>query len=183
MENTNVNTSTTEQTNVGEAKTYTEAEMQSYADRRVTEAMKTARSKFENEKKEAERLASMSAEERFTEELNKREKELDERMKQVTMLENKHAAMQILADKNLPIELVDFVLAETAEEMNTKINTLEKTFNASVQTEIEKRLKGATPIKATGGNAMTKEDIRKMSLADQQKMYKSNPDLYKSLYS
>ena len=41
--------------------------------------MKTARTKFEDEKKEAERLASMTEEERYTEELNKREEALAER--------------------------------------------------------------------------------------------------------
>ena len=54
-------------------KTYSEKDLQSYADKRVSEALKTARTKFENEKKEAERLASMTAEERFQEELTKRE--------------------------------------------------------------------------------------------------------------
>ena len=39
-----------------EEKTYTEKELQSFVDRRVTEALKTARTKFESEKKEAERL-------------------------------------------------------------------------------------------------------------------------------
>ena len=61
---------------VAEEKTYTEKELQSFVDRRVTEALKTARTKFESEKKEAERLASMSAEERFQEELSKREQNL-----------------------------------------------------------------------------------------------------------
>lgn len=162
-------------------KTYTEKELQSYADKRVTEAMKTARQKFENEKKEAERLASMSAEERFNEELSKREKELADREKAVMMLENKQAATAILMEKGLPISLVDLVLADTAEDMKTRIDALDKEFNNSVKAEIEKRLGGNTP-KKVGESALTKEDVLNMPLAQQNEYYKQNPEAFKSLF-
>lgn len=162
-------------------KTYSEKELQSYADKRVTEALKTARSKFENEKKEAERLASMTAEERYTEELTKREQALAERERQVALLENKNAAGKILSDKGISVSLVDLVLADSAEDMKARIDILEKEFNASVQKEIEKRLAGNTPAKVSVKEGITKEDFRKMSLAQQQQIYHNNPDLYKAL--
>lgn len=162
-------------------KTYSEKEMQSLVDRRVTEALKTARSKFENEKKEAERLASMTAEERFTEELNKREAALAEREKQVALLENRNAASKILAEKGISISLVDLVLADSAEDMKSRIDVLEKEFNASVQKEIEKRLAGSTPAKVVTKEGMTKEDFNKLPLAKQQQIYHSNPELFKAL--
>ena len=166
---------------VAEEKTYTEKELQSFVDRRVTEALKTARTKFESEKKEAERLASMSAEERFQEELSKREKALEERERQVALLENRNAASKILADKGISISLVDLVIADSAEDMKARIDTLEKEFNASVQKEIERRLAGSTPAKVTTKEGMTKEEFNKLSLAKQQQLFKSNPDLYKAL--
>lgn len=175
-ENTNVTAAEAE-------KTYTEKDLQSYADKRVTEALKTAKSKFEAEKKEAERLASMTAEERFTEELNKRESELAERERQVTLLENKAAAASALNEKGISISLVDLVLADTAEEMKTKIDTLEKEFNASVQAEIEKRLKGATPKSVSSTGEISKEDIKKMSLAEQQAFFNSHPEEYRKIYN
>ena len=164
-----------------EEKTYTEKELQSFVDRRVTEALKTARSKFESEKKEAERLASMSAEERFQEELSKREEALAERERQVSLLENRNAASKILADKGMSISLVDLVIADSAEDMKARIDTLEKEFNASVQKEIERRLAGSTPAKVTTKEGMTKEEFNKLSLVKQQQLFKSNPDLYKAL--
>ena len=166
---------------VAEEKTYTEKELQSFVDRRVTEALKTARTKFESEKKEAERLASMSAEERFQEELSKREEALAERERQVALLENRNAASKILADKGISIALVDLVIADSAEDMKARIDTLEKEFNASVQKEIERRLAGSTPAKVTTKEGMTKEEFNKLSLAKQQQLFKSNPDLYKAL--
>lgn len=166
---------------VAEEKTYTEKDLQSLVDRRVTEALKTARSKFENEKKEAERLASLSAEERFQEELSQREKALEERERQVALLENKNAASKILSEKGISIALVDLVIADSAEDMKSRIDILEKEFNASIQKEIERRLAGTTPVKVQTKEGMTKEDFRKLSLAEQQKLYNTNPDLYKAL--
>lgn len=182
MENMNTeNTSSTVVEAGEESKTFTEKEMQSYADKRVTEALKTARQKFENEKKEAERLASMSAEERYTEELNKREQELLRREHEVALLENKNAASKILADKGISIGLVDLVLADKAEDMKTKIDILEKEFNASIQAEIERRLSGKTPTKVSGPEGLTKEQFRAMSLAQQNQLFLSNPDVYNTL--
>lgn len=166
---------------VAEEKAYSEKELQSLVDRRVTEALKTARTKFESEKKEAERLASMSAEERFQEELSQREKALEERERQVALLENKNAASKILSEKGLSIALVDLVIADSAEDMKSRIDVLEKEFNASIQKEIERRLAGSTPAKVTTKEGMTKDDFRKMSLAQQQQLYNSNPELYKTL--
>ena len=176
-ENMNVETTTEEK-----EKTYSEAELQSITDKRVTEALKTARTKFENEKKEAERLASMTAEERYTEELKKRETALAEREKQVLMLENKNEASKILSEKGISVNLVDLVVAEDAETMKSRIDILEKEFNASIEQEIKKRLAGVTPYKNNNGDkGMTKEDFRKLSLPEQQSIFKNNPELYKSL--
>lgn len=164
-----------------EEKTYTEKELQSFIDRRVSEALKTARTKFEAEKKEAERLATMTTEERFQEELNNREKELAERERQVALLENRAAASKILSDKGLSISLVDLVIADSAEDMKLRIDTLEKELNLSVQKEIEKRLAGNTPARVISAEGITKEDFNKMTLSQQQQLYNSNPDLYKAL--
>lgn len=159
-------------------KTYTEKDLQSYADKRVSEALKTARSKFESEKKEAERLASMSAEERFQEELNQREQALLEREKQVQLLENKQTASKILAEKGISINLVDLVLAETAEDMKAKIDMLSKEFNLAVQNEIERRIGGNTPKANSSQDGITREDFKKMSIRERQALSLSNPELF-----
>ena len=176
MEENNTNTPAEET-----EKTYTEKDLQSYADKRVSEALKTARSKFESEKKEAERLASMTAEERFQEELTKRETALLEREKQVQYLENKQTASKILAEKGISINLVDLVLADTAEDMKTRIDILEKEFNLAVQKEIEKRIGGNTPKVNQGNNGITADDFKKMSIRDRQALAMSNPELFNRL--
>lgn len=173
----NTNTQQAEETE----KTYSEKDLQSYADKRVSEALKTARTKFENEKKEAERLASMTAEERFQEELTKREQALLEREKMVQTLENKQTATKILADKGISINLVDLVLADTAEDMKSRIDLLEKEFNLAVQQEIERRIGGNTPRANTGTGGITADDFKKMSIRDRQALAMSNPDLFNRL--
>lgn len=168
-----------------EEKTYTEKELQSYADRRVSEALKTAKGKWDIEKKEADRLASLSQEERFKEEMQKRENELAERERQVALLENRNAALSILADKGISPALVDLVISESADDIKNKIDILDKEFQASVQKEVEKRLIGSgnTPKVASNGNNMTKEQFRQMSIQKQQELFKTNPDLYKQIWS
>lgn len=174
-------TTVTENNAEESGKTYSEKDLQAYADRRVTEALKTARNKFDAEKKEAERLASMTAEERYTEELKQRETALAERERQVQLLENKQSATKILADKGISINLVDLVLADTAEDMKARIDILEKEFNLAVQTEIEKRIGGSTPRVNQGSGAITKEDFMKMGLRDRQMLSQTNPDLFNKL--
>ena len=99
----------------------------------------------------------------------------------MALLENKNAASKILSEKGISIALVDLVIADSAEDMKSRIDILEKEFNASIQKEIERRLAGTTPVKVQTKEGMTKEDFRKLSLAEQQKLYNTNPDLYKAL--
>ena len=97
-------------------------------------------------------------------------------------MENKNEASKILAEKGLALSLVDFVVAEDAETMNSNISILEKAFKQSVKAEVEKRLGSNTPKKnLPPDEALTKEAFNKMSVAKQQEIYRSNPDLYKAL--
>ena len=180
MENENIVEANAEET---AATAYTQEDLVKYADKRVTEALQTARSKFEKEKKEAERLASLSAEERYSEELNKRERDIAEREKQIILLENKNTASAVLSEKGISVSLVDLVVADSAEETKKKINILEKEFNASVQKEIEKRIAGNTPSKSSVSEGMTKEEFKKLSIVKQQEILNTNPELFNSLSS
>lgn len=65
--------------------------------------------------------------------------------------------------------------------MQKKIAILEKAFKASVKAEVEKRIGSTTPKKAMDDDTITKEDFRKLSLAQQQELFNTNPTLYKTL--
>ena len=180
-ENDNVETLEKEEGQNETVKTYTQEEVDSLlqreADRRVSEALK----KQEKKLKEAEKLAQMSEAEKYEYQLQEREKAIEEKERALTLAENKNEASKILAEKGISLELVDFVIAETAEAMNANITLLEKAFKASVKAEVEKRLGGTTPKQSQNNEAMTKEQFMALSIDKQQALYNENPELYKTL--
>lgn len=179
-------TEATTETQDSTPKTYTEEEvrelLQKEGDKRVTEAMKKVERKNNAKIKEAEKLARMNEEQKFQYELEQREKAIEEKERELALAENKAAASQILADRGISPSLVDFVVAEDAEDMNANIDLLDKAFKASVKAEVEKRLASKTPKKNLPlGTSITREQFKSMPLSQQAALYRENPDLYMSL--
>lgn len=167
-------------------KTYTQSELdellQKEGDRRVSEALKKAEKKNADKVREAQKLAQMNEAEKYQYELEQREKAIIEKEKALALAENKNEASKILAEKGLSLQLVDFVVAEEAETMNANITLLEKAFKASVKAEVEKRLGSDSPKKNLPlDQELSKDNFRKLSIMEQQKLAKSNPELYKQL--
>ena len=163
-------------------KTYTQEEvdalLQKEGDRRVTEALKKAERKHADKEKEAAKLARMNATEKYEYELEQREKEIERKERELTLAENKNTASKILAEKDIDLALVDFVVAEDAETMDENIKIIEKAIKASVA----KKLAGKAPQKAPEiTENVTKESFAKMSVSEQYELYHNNPELYKSL--
>ena len=181
------NTTATETTNTNDTQktTFTIEEVQkmiqSETDKRVTQALKTAELKNNKKIKEAEKLATMSATEKYEYELQQREQAIADKERELTLAENKAAAASILADKGISATLVDLVVTDDADTMHENIDKLDKAFKASVKAEVEKRLASNSPKSSISDNTITKESFSKMSLKDAQNLYKTNPELYKKL--
>ena len=181
-----INTNTTEQAaaTTEPVKTYTQEELQAESDRRVNQA----RSKWEKEtsKKltEAEKLGKMSQEDQLKYQLEQKEAQLVAKEREFTLRDNKIAAMKALSEKEIPADLVDFVVNEDAETMFENINKLDKYIKAAVANQIKARLASPTPKVGSGiNNEYTKETFTKLSLAQQQQLATNNPELYKELTS
>lgn len=187
-QNTGVDTTTDTSTTGTETKTYTQEEvdkmLQSEVDRRITSALKKQAKNNEAKIKEAQKLAQMNESEKFQYELEQREKAIAEKEKALALAENKNEAGKILADKGLSLSLVDFVVAEDAETMNSNIRLLEKAFKDSVKREVEKRLGSSAPKKnLPPDETITKEQAKKMGIRDRQQLLMNNPDLYAQLFN
>ena len=187
-QNTGVDTTTDTSTTGTETKTYTQEEvnmlLQRESDRRVSEALKKAEKKNAEKVKEAQKLAQMNENEKFQYELEQREKAIAEKEKALALAENKNIASKILADKGLSLDLVDFVIAEDAETMNSNIRLLDKAFKDSVKREVEKRLGSSAPKKnLPPDETITKEQAKKMGIRDRQQLLMNNPDLYNQLFN
>lgn len=187
-QNTGVDTTTDTSTTGTETKTYTQEEvdkmLQSEVDRRITSALKKQAKSNEAKIKEAQKLAQMNESEKFQYELEQREKAIAEKEKALALAENKNEAGKILADKGLSLSLVDFVVAEDAETMNSNIRLLEKAFKDSVKREVEKRLGSSAPKKnLPPDETITKEQAKKMGIRDRQQLLMNNPELYNQLFN
>ena len=188
MDNTNTNTNTGVDTTTenNTPKTYTQEEvdklLQQEGDRRVTEALKKAEKKNQDKVKEAQRLAQMNEQEKYEYQLQQREEAIKAKEKELSLAENKNEASKILSEKGISLSLVDFVVADDADTMKANIDLLTKAFNASVKAEVEKRLGSNNPKKnLQSEGSITKEQFRKMNIAQQSELFKTNPDLYKRL--
>ena len=184
----NKNITTQESEVKEESKTYSADEVQKMIEegrkQALEEANKKADERFQNKLKESEKLARMNESEKFQYELEQREKAIEEKEKALALAENKNEASKILADKGLSLSLVDFVIAEDAETMNSNIRLLEKAFKDSVKREVEKRLGSSAPKKnLPPDETITKEQAKKMGIRERQQLLMNNPELYNQLFN
>lgn len=136
---------------------------QSEFDRRVTKGLETARAKWESETaekvSEAERLAKMTAEQKAQHEREKKEKELTDRERALSLKELRATASETLTQKGLPLALLDSLSLENAEKCNASIEAVEKAYRAAVQAGVEERMKGKPPV---GGGKAPEADYDKL---------------------
>ena len=184
-----VDTSTTDTDKAGEGsveKTYTESEvqalLQSESDRRVSSALKKQQKEFETKMAEAEKLKAMDENQRKEYEYTQKLQELEQREREFTVAQNKLEATKVLANRELPIEFVDYIVAEDADTMMENINTFERAFKAAVADAVAKKIASPAPkggsVKQTG---MTKEEFRKLSVAQQSELFRTKPELYRKM--
>lgn len=150
----------------GQAKTYTEEELQSEINRAVQQRL--ARQKRDEEKRleaaraegrsEAEKLAQMSAEQRAEHErqvaeqaAKDRESALAQREAEITRRELRATAIDTLQKRGLPKSLESVLDYKDADSCSASIDTLEKAFRDAVQQGVDERLK-ASGVSVRGGN-------------------------------
>lgn len=170
--------------------TYTKEEVdaliQSAADKRVTDALKTARAKWDKEAgvkiKEAESLGKMDENQRNAYQLEQALKELDQIRLDKAKAENTQETLKVLSNRNLPASLLDFVLTDNAESTLEKITEIQTIITSLVNEEADKRLpKQGTPKSGTAIDKMTREVFNKLPLQKQSELLKANPKLLDEL--
>ncbi len=148
-------TEATENKNSYEELSKTDKELQSYVDRKVSEALKTAKTKWkddlEAEKTEAEKLAKMKSDEKLQYQLDKEKTEKDNALAELNAYKLKEEAIKIASDKGLDVSLLNLInfKATTAEELNANIDNMTSVFNKAVEKAVNERLKEDTPITKT----------------------------------
>ena len=180
------NNSTQQTEGNSEPKTYTEAEVQALlqaeGDRRVSSALKKQQKAFENKMAEADKLRNMDEAQRREYEFNQKVAELEEKEREFAIAQNKLEATKVLSNRGLPVEFVDYIVADDADTMMENITVFERAFKSAVADEVARKI--ATPTPKTGTakqTGMTRDEFRKLNTALQAEIYRTNPELYKQM--
>lgn len=148
-------TEVTENKNNYEELSKTDKELQSYVDRKVSEALKTAKTKWQDdleaEKTEAEKLAKMKSDEKLQYQLEKEKSEKDNALAELNAYKLKEEAIKVASEKGLDVSLLNLInfKTTTAEELNTNIDNMSNVFNKAVEKAVNEKLKEDTPITKT----------------------------------
>lgn len=174
-------------------KLYSQAEVENIINRRFAKLQRESEKQAEQARKEGvtegEKLASMSAEERFKAQQEKaesdfkaREDALKQREAEVARKELRAQAVETLGGKELPAELADILVYTDAEACNASIAVVESAFRKAVKAEVDKRL-AASSVKLTrGGTAAEKPRDKGVELAEKiGGEAKKSADTYKSI--
>lgn len=130
-----------------------EKTIQSETDKRVEQALKTQRSKMEQdlkkkierERADAERLAKLSSEEREKEQFKRNQEELERKEQELKQREMKLAAIDILAEEKLPVAFADQLIGDSVDDTYDRISKFKKAWHDAVESEVKERLKGHIP--------------------------------------
>ena len=186
MENENIIGNETEVVETQEQnKVYTQDEVlaliQSESDKRVTQALKTERKKYEKQLS----LSKLDGDEREKAERENRIAELEQMVAEMNIERNKSELKSVLSNRGLSAEFADILLiTDDIEASQTNIDKLDKLFKQAVKAEVEKRLAGNAPKGNTGTPAeITKESAKKMSVAELNNLAKTNPELFNKLFN
>ena len=124
---------------------------------KIDAALAAAKAKWEKEyqkkaaaeKKEAERLSKLSEDERKAAEIENSRKELEAKEAELKKKELKLEMVKVLAERSIPVQFMDYLIAEDSESTLSRITTFEKEFKKAVEDGVNEKLKGKAP--AAGG--------------------------------
>ena len=183
--NTNVSEEIKEDVKVDtvEVKTFTQEEVNEMISKRLQRERKDIEAKIEAERKQAEELAKLSEQEKASKLLELKEKELNEKIEAFENERLLNETSKQLASKNLPTQFAEMLKGNDAEKTFENIQLFEAKFNEAVEKVVTERLRGNVPKTTTSSSvaSITKEQFNKMDLAQRQKLFNDNRELYNEL--
>ena len=129
---------------------------QSEFDRRVTQAISTAKQKWEqsklDEQDEAKKLEKMTQAQRESYLLQKDRETFEKQKAEFKAQQMKVACAGELVKRNLDPSFAEYLTAETAEKTNERLDAFENAFNEAVQKATNDKMRGAPPPKDPNPN-------------------------------
>ena len=121
-------------------KTFTQEELDDIIQKRLARERVKIEKEYEDEKKKQERLKDLSDEDREKEKLKIKQEELEEKENELRIKELEMDAKDILIEKELPLEFLDFILGEDAETTKENIDKFDEKFRLAVSEEVKKQI-------------------------------------------
>lgn len=108
-------------------------------------------------KAEAEKLAKMNADQKAQYEAEQKDKLISEMQSQLQQIAMGKVATEMLTEKNIDAtqSMLDFIVADTAEETKANVEKFVEIVNAQVKANEVRRATGTTPKSYTGSEPMT----------------------------
>lgn len=122
------------------------------------------KAEMEAEKNEAERLAKLSSEERYKEDIAKATKERDEARSKLTAYELKEQTIK--DNQDIPVDLInliDFRSNNTAELVKVQIENIKTIYKKSVELGINEAMKEKTP-RTVVNDTKPKKSVSRISI-------------------
>lgn len=144
------------------SKTFSQEEVNEIVRKRINEANAKSEEKLNKAVADAiaeqERKAKLTDEQRASEAQKAKETEIAKREQEVTLRERRAEASVILAEKNVPTELVEYIINEDADKMSENIDQLAKVWDEAVKHAVEEQLKlgGSNPKDRSSGSNSSK---------------------------
>lgn len=137
-----------------------ERSLQSETDKRVTEALKTAKKKWEKEfservereREEAARMSQLSERERQELLLKKREETLALKERELSRQRLQLETIKVLEERKLPVRFADWLIGEDGDTTFNNVKAFEEAFKEAVNDEIKRRIPQITPRVGSGTN-------------------------------
>jgi len=135
-----------------------ERALQSETDKRVTEALKTAKKKWEKEfserveqeREEAARMSQLSERERQELLLKKREEILASKERELSRQRLQLETIKVLEERKLPVRFADWLIGEDGDTTFNNVKVFEEAFNTAVNEEIKRRIPQTIPRVGSG---------------------------------
>jgi DNA repair exonuclease SbcCD ATPase subunit len=120
---------------------------------------------------EVERLQKekMSEKERAEFELAKKEAELEQRAREVAEATSRLSKMKLMAEKQIPADLADYIQGTSEDEILASINTFTERFEKAVGDRVQKTLT-STQMPKAGAEQPKPNNLAAMSFAEIERM-------------
>ncbi|EPB8189296.1 capsid assembly scaffolding protein Gp46 family protein [Clostridium perfringens] len=169
-----------EENKAPDQKFFTQQELEDIISKRLARE----KNKLEEEKKKAEKIAAMSAEEKTRHEIEEIKKELERSKKEAAAAKLKEQAGEQLKAYGVDTSLAKFVVGADEEETLMNVKEFKYAWDAAIKMATDKALAGVTPSKPQvidNESGISKEAFRKMSIIERQNLYQRDKDLYNKL--